>query len=288
MHERSARQIRQAAPDAAPQIDPCMHPSKTIMKALTRAPGASLAACALTFVARQPIDLARAQAQHAAYEALLRALGLDVEQLPDAPDLPDGVFVEDAAIVVDEVAVMTLMGVAARRQESTSVAAALAPHRRLAFLEPPATIDGGDVLRIGRDIFIGLSTRTNAAAIEQTARLLAPFGYRVQAVAVSGCLHLKTGCSHAGHDTVLINPAWIDAAPFGGFAQIAVDTEEPFAANVLIVDGIVIMPSACPRTAERLASRGAVVRTIDISELAKAEAGLTCMSLIFQTPASRR
>jgi dimethylargininase len=256
-------------------------PATPTLKALTRAPGASLAACALTYVSRQPIDVARALAQHADYEALLRALGLQVERLADAPYMPDGVFVEDTAIVVDEIAVMTSMAVPERRGESATVAAALAKYRQLAFLQPTATIDGGDVLRIGHDIFIGLSTRTNADAIDQATRLLAPFGYRVHPVAVSGCLHLKTGCSHPGGDAVLINPAWIDAGPFAGFEHIEVDADEPFAANALAVNGVVILPSACPRTAERLASRGAVVRTIDISELAKAEAGLTCMSIIF-------
>src|SRR2546423_7612217 len=150
--------------------------------ALTRPVSASINDCELTFHEQQPIDVARAIEQHRAYEDCLRSLGVQVVRLPPEPDLPDAVFVEDTAIVVDEVAVIPLMGAASRRPETISLAAALKAYRPLHHLEPPATLDGGDVLRIGRKLFIGLFSRTNQAGIAQLGAHLPPFWYGVPAV----------------------------------------------------------------------------------------------------------
>lgn len=251
------------------------------LKALTRAPGAALSRCELTFVSRQPIDLVRALVQHEAYETMLRALGVDVRRLSEAPDLPDAVFVEDAAIVVDEVALIPRKAVAARQEETASVAEALARYRELVHLGSAATLDGGDVLRIERDIFIGHSTRTNIAAIEQAARILEPLDYRVIPVNVAGCLHLKTACTYVGDNTVLINPDWVDLDPFRRFDCVRVPPDEPFGANILSVNGTVLMAHDTPGTARILTERDWDVEMLDISEFAKAEAGLTCMSILF-------
>src|SRR5436305_12759384 len=185
--------------------------------ALTRPVSPSINACELTFHDQQPIDVAKATEQHRAYEDCLRSLGAEIMRLPLEPDLPDAVFVEDAAIVVDEVAIIPLMGAASRRPETISLAAALRAYRALRYLEAPATLDGGDVLRVGRRLFVGLSSRTNQAGIAQLGAHLADFSYEVQAVEVSGCLHLKSACTYIGNNTLLINRAWVDATAFAGF-----------------------------------------------------------------------
>lgn len=251
--------------------------------ALTRAVPPSLARCELTHQARQPIDAALAATQHEAYERALDALGCTVQRLPEEPDLPDSVFVEDVAVVLDEVAVITRPGAASRRAEVASVAEALRPYRPLLSIEPPGTLEGGDVLRLGQVLYVGLSTRSNAAGIEQLQTHLRPFGYEVRAVPLRGCLHLKSAVTRVGERTLLLNPEWVDPGSFEGYEYVEVDPAEPAAANALLVGGEVVMPSAHPRTRRRLEDRGIVVRPVDVSELAKAEAGVTCCSLIFES-----
>src|SRR5205085_1099511 len=148
----------------------------------------------------------------------------------------------------------------------------------------PATLDGGDVLRVGRRLFVGLSSRTNQAGIAQLGGHLAPFGYTVRAVEVLGCLHLKSACTYVGNNTLLINRAWVDAATFAGFDFIDVPANEPGAANALLIGETVIMPSAFPQTIALLEGRGFNVLTVDVSEFQKAEGGVTCKSVIFTAP----
>ena len=247
--------------------------------ALTRPVPASLDRCELTHVPREPIDVDRAREQHAAYENALRAMGLTVEHITPADDLPDSVFVEDTAIVLDELAVITRPGAASRRPETVGVEEAVARYRRTVRLTAPATLDGGDVLVLGRRVLVGLSTRTNEEGVRQLARLVAPFGYSVEGVLVNGCLHLKSAATQIGPERVLCNPDWIPAHSFDGFEVLAVDPDEPAAANVLRVGDAIVAAAAHPRTAERL-SCIADVRPVNVSELAKAEAGVTCCSLI--------
>jgi dimethylargininase len=255
--------------------------------ALTRPVSPSINACELTFHDQQPIDVARATEQHRAYEDCLRSLGAEVVRLPLEPDLPDAVFVEDAAIVVDEVAIIPLMGAASRRPETISLATALQAYRPLRYLEPPATLDGGDVLRVGRRLFVGLSSRTNQAGIAQLGAHLADFGYEVQEVEVTGCLHLKSACTYIGNNTLLINRAWVDAAAFAGFDFIDVPANEPGAANALLIGETVVMPSAFPQTIALLEGRGFTVRAVDVSEFQKAEGGVTCKNIIFTVPSTQ-
>ena len=236
----------------------------------------------MSFNARQPIDVARAIAQHEAYRECLAELGARVVSLPEEPGLPDSVFVEDAAVVLDEIAVITHMGAASRRPEATSLAAALTRYRPLQYLTAPATLDGGDVLRIGRSLFVGLSQRTNQHGLGQLRELVMPYGYQVQPVEVTGCLHLKSACSYVGNDTILVNRSWIDVEPLQGFDLLDVPEEEEAAANALLLNDVVVMPGlAFPKTRVLLEERGFPVRTVDLSELQKAEAGVTCCSLIF-------
>lgn len=248
--------------------------------AVTRPVSASLARCELTHLARVPVDLALARRQHAAYEAALAACGCTIHSLAEAPELPDAVFVEDTAVVVDELAVMTRPGAASRRPEVASVAVALARWRRVEFLRAPATLDGGDVLRVGRRLWVGLSSRTGRDGLEQLASALAPHGYEVRGVAVHGCLHLKSAVTALSDELLLLNPAWVEAVAFGGLEAVTVDPAEPNAANALRIGERVIYPFAYPLTAARLVARGVDLELVDVSELAKAEGAVTCCSLL--------
>jgi dimethylargininase len=252
-----------------------------MLTAITRELSASINNCELSFHVRQPIDIAKAIAQHKAYQDCLAELGVRVISLPAEPELPDAVFVEDAAVVVDELAVISIMGTPSRRPEARTLANALLRYRPLKFLVEPATLDGGDVLCIARRVFAGLSQRTNREGIAQLREALGAFGYEVQPVEARGCLHLKSACSYIGNDTILINRSWLDAAQFRGFQLLDVPDEEPAAANALLIGDVVIIPASFPKTRALLEERGFRVRTIDLSELQKAEAGVTCTSLIF-------
>ena len=252
-----------------------------MLTAITRGVSPAIVQCELTFVARQPIDLAKAQRQHRAYEQLLENAGARVISLPAEPALPDSMFVEDPAIVLDELAVILPLGTASRRAEATTVALALAKFRQLAYVKLPGTMEGGDVLRIGRKLYVGLSSRTNAEGIRQLAATLAPHEYEVIAVAVTGCLHLKSAVTYIGRNTLLANRPWFDAPAISGFDWIDVHPEEPHAANALALGDAVVLPASFPRTKARLESAGFDVIPLDISELQKAESGLTCSSLLF-------
>jgi len=259
-----------------------------MLTAITRQVSSSINDCELSFHERRPIDLERAIRQHKAYEQLLSKLGVCVVSLPAEPDLPDAVFVEDPAIVVDEVAVVSRMGAASRRPESESLAVALSRYRPLKFLTAPATLDGGDVMCIGRTLFVGVSRRTNRDGVAQLSDILRPFEYQVKPVEVRGCLHLKSACSYIGQNTVLANRAWIDAEQLAELDVIDVPADEMAAANALLVRDAVIMPASFPRTCDLLERRRFRFLTIDVSELQKAESGVTCMSLILnhRQPAS--
>jgi dimethylargininase len=241
----------------------------------------SLADCELTHLQRAPIDVALARAQHAEYEWTLAALGCEIVQVPVADELPDSVFVEDIAIVLDEGAVITRPGAASRRPETADVAATLGAFRQLKFLSEPATLDGGDVLRLGRVLYVGLGTRTNAAGAQQLTDFISPYGYEVREVPVVECLHLKSAVTEVAPGVVVINPEWVNGQMFRDHAIIEVDPSEPAAANVLRIGGTVVSPAAHPLTNARLSS-AARVRSVDVSELAKAEGAVTCCSLIVE------
>ena len=250
--------------------------------AVTRPVSPSLAQCELTHLAREPIDVARAETQHAAYERLLSSLGVGIVRVPAAPELPDAVFIEDLGVVLDEVAIITRPGAPSRRAESAAVASVLAAYRPVHSMEAPATLDGGDVLRLGRTLYVGRSSRTNTHGIEQLRSFAAPFGYRVIPVEFTGCLHLKSAVTAVADELLLLNPAQVSAAAFAACEALFVDEREPCAANALRIAGTIIFPSQFPRTRDRLIDRGLRVAATDCSELAKAEGGVTCCSLIFE------
>jgi dimethylargininase len=253
-----------------------------VLIAITRAVSPSLANCELSFIGRQPIDFEKARAQHRAYETLLEQLGAHVISLPAEPALPDSTFVEDPAIVLDELAAIFPLGTESRRAEAGSLAQVLARFRELAYVTLPGTLEGGDVLRVGRKLFAGVSRRTNKEGIRQLTEIVAPHGYELTPVRVTGCLHLKSAVTYLGRNTLLANRAWIDDVPLTGCDWIDVAPEEPQAANSLAFGATIIFPESFPRTRGRLEARGFHVTALDISELQKAESGLTCSSLLFE------
>ncbi|MBN2385765.1 MAG: hypothetical protein JXB85_02010 [Anaerolineales bacterium] len=250
--------------------------------AITRKVSRSIVNCELTHLERTPIDLENARRQHANYEQALADLGVRVMALSEEPDLPDSVFVEDTAIVLDECAILTRPGADSRKPEVESIGRALGPYRTLHRISAPGTLDGGDVLTVGKTIFVGLTGRSNQAAIDQMQAFLAPHGYQVRGVPVRGCLHLKSAVTQVAENTLLINPAWGNRTDFPGLQFIEVDPSEPGGANVLLVGGTAVYQPAYPRTLARLEAAGIQPVLVDASELAKAEGALTCCSLIFQ------
>jgi dimethylargininase len=248
--------------------------------AITRKVSPSITRCELTYLQRQAIDVRVAALQHEAYERCLADLGCRVVSLPAEPELPDSVFTEDTAVVLDQLAVVTRPGVASRRAETPEVARVLAEYRPVAAIQAPGTLDGGDVLRIGRRVFVGLSARSSEDGIEQLRALLSPHGYGVETLPVTGCLHLKSAVTQVAPGVVLLNPKWVDPAAFARYGRIEADPSEPYAANALLVGDAVIYPTAFPRTALRLEGAGIRLVPTDVSELAKAEGAVTCCSLI--------
>jgi dimethylargininase len=244
-----------------------------VLIAVTRGVSSRIGACELTYLTRDAIDVDRARAQHRAYEDALARSGCRVQPLPALDDLPDSVFIEDAAIVLDEIAVVTRPGAESRP--------ALAEYRRVTFIHPPGTLDGGDVLRLGRRIFVGQSGRSNESGIEQLRAVVWPYGYTVTSVPVRGCLHLKSAVTEVAPGVVLVNPDWVDEAAFGRVNAIHVDAGEPCAANGLLVGGRLIYPESFPATRRRLEEAGIDVVPVDVSELQKAEGAVTCCSLVF-------
>jgi dimethylargininase len=248
--------------------------------AITRGVAASIGACELTHLERQAIDVDRARAQHRAYETALERLGCSVERLPALDSLPDSVFVEDVAVVLDEIAIVTRPGAESRRPEAAEIAPALAGYQTLAFIEPPGTLDGGDVLRLGRRLYVGLSARSNECGIGQLREIVGAHAYTVTGVPILGCLHLKSAVTEAAPGVILVNPGWIDPAALAAERVIEVDPDEPGAANGLAVAGRLIYPMSFPRTRRKLEDAGLDVVPVDVSELQKAEGAVTCCSLI--------
>lgn len=240
---------------------------------------ASLERCELTYQTRVPIDVERARRQHTEYQRVLTAHGYAVCELPEEPNLPDSVFVEDAAVVFDECAVITRPGAESRRAEIPLIRDVLAVYRELYEISEPGTLDGGDVLRLGRRIFVGISTRTNQEGFAQLRDILRAFDYEATAVNVNGSLHLKSSVTAVADDLIVIDSNALDPDIFGT-RHIEVPAD---AANMLRVNDTVLCPASAAAVAPRLNSEGLNVQLIDNSELAKAEGGLTCCSLIFET-----
>ncbi|HSY52006.1 MAG TPA: dimethylargininase [Thermoanaerobaculia bacterium] len=252
------------------------------MTAITREVSASINDCELTHLSRTPIDVGRARDQHRAYETCLASVGCEIRRIPVDDRYPDAVFIEDTAVVLDELAILTRPGAESRRGELEAVSDVLREYRTLARLDAPAALDGGDVLQLDRVLYVGQTPRTNAHGIAMLAEIVEPHGYRVVAVAVDGCLHLKSAVTRVGNETLLMNRHWLSSAPFNDWRIIDVHESEPAAANALRIGEAVIFPEELVRTRRRLEAERIDVRPVSASELARAEGGVTCCSLLVQ------
>lgn len=253
------------------------------MKAITRPPTEALARCELTYLERQPIDVARALDQHARYEETLRSLDVDVVAMPPERALPDACFVEDTAVVLEELAILANPGAESRRGEIASMAEILGMYRRVERVDAEARFDGGDVLVVGRVIYVGAGKRggrTNGAGADGIKRIAVPLGYSVKVVPFDGCLHLQSAVTRIGEKAVLVNPDWVDPAAFSPLSVELCSPREPSGANALCVGDHVLVAESAPETAGTLKRHGYEVLTLDVSEFEKAEAGLTCLSLL--------
>ena len=257
---------------------------RILLIAITREVNAAIGSCELTFLPRVKIDTGVVLQQHQQYQTVLSSLGYEVVTVSTEPGLADSVFIEDTAIVLDEIAVLCRPGAESRQPEVAGVESVLQEYRTIFSIQPPGTLDGGDLLRIGKVIYAGLSTRSNQSGIEQLCSIVADYGFSVKTVETTKCLHLKSAVSEVAPGSLLINSDWISRAAFGECELIDVDREEPHAANALLVGRSVIYPSSFPHTREKLETRGINVISVDMSELQKAEGAATCCSLICTTP----
>ncbi len=251
------------------------------MIALTHKPSPEIVNCELTFLNREPINFERAVAQHGVYCQTLAECGAEVHTLVMNAGMPDSVFVEDTAVVLDEVAVLASMGAESRRGEPVGMAPELARYREVIPVRLPGRLDGGDVVVAGRTIFAGLSGRTDAAGIGSLRDIVQRHGYDVHAVRVTGALHLKSACTALPDGRLLVNPGWLEMQDLNGMSTVSIVPEEDFAGDVATIGQTVIASAAFPRTNEKIESLGFPVRAVDLSEFAKAEGGVTCLSLIF-------
>ena len=251
-----------------------------VLHALTRGISDLFNDCELTYEERVLIDLEVARAQHRAYEEALIGLGVTVAHIPAGPWMPDCVFVEDTAVVLDEIAVITRPGAQSRREETSAVEFALSRYRAIAQIKPPAQLDGGDVLVLGKKVYVGYSGRTNRVGVAQLEALLRPCDYDVVGVPFAGCLHLKSAITRASDQHLLVNRRWVDGELFPGWRFIEIDPDEPNAANICLPNGC-IYPDHFPKTESRLREAGIPLVLVPASEVAKAEGAVTCCSIIF-------
>ena len=254
------------------------------MIALTHVISPNIDQCELSFLQKSPINHKRAVEQHGHYCQLLRNCGLEVIELSVNRSFPDSTFIEDTAVVFDELAIMASMGVESRRREVPGVESVLGCYRDIQRIRLPATLEGGDVVCIEKKIFVGISSRTNMAGFETIKEILEPFGYQVIPLAVNGCLHLKSACVAVDEKTLLVNPHWLDLQPLKDFRIIPVPEDEPAGVNSLRINNTLCMHSGYQKTIDSLLKLGFSVKAVDISELLKAEAGMTCSSIIFSYP----
>ena len=248
--------------------------------AIMREVSANISDCEITNITRIPIDPYEAKEQHNHYADTLRDLGYKIHMIEADDNLPDSVFIEDTAVVLDELAVITRPGAASRRAETDAVVKALITYKGLEYINSTGTLDGGDVLRVGRTLYVGKSCRSSAVGISLLREIVEPYGYEVISVPVNGCIHLKSAVTQVAENKLLINPSWVNPSYFKDIEYLTVDTSESYGANALFLENAIIYPTAFPRTREMLINEDINVISIDISELAKAEGGVTCCSLI--------
>jgi len=231
----------------------------------------------------EPIDVERARQQHKAYVSALRRLGVAVQVVSADHAYPDCCFIEDQVVVRDGVALIARSGNPTRRGEALAVAEALAPHVTIHRMEKPATLDGGDVLAVGRRLFVGLSARTNRDGVDRLCEVFGGRGYQVTAVPVpDGILHLKSLCSPLGEDAIALAEGTLLRDVFAGVSRVVlIPAAEAYAANTLAIGDQVLHAAGHPTTARLLAAAGLHPVAVDTSEFRKADGALTCLSVFF-------
>jgi dimethylargininase len=246
--------------------------------AFVRRPGPRLADGLVTHIERSDIDLDLAIAQWTRYVQALADSGWSVVEVEPADDCPDAVFVEDAVVVFDDLAVVKRPGAESRRDETAGAAAAVAAALLdVQHIVAPGTLDGGDVLKIGRTAFVGTGGRTNQEGVDQLAALVGPIGWRVVAVPVGKVLHLKSAVTALPDGTVIGHPELApDTSVFDRFMSVP----EPEGAHVVLLnDEQLLMSASAPRSAALLRSIGYQPVVVDISEFEKLEGCVTCLSV---------
>lgn len=228
-------------------------------------------------------DLTLARYQHQQYCLALQQAGLTVEILPEMDEFADSVFVEDAAIVEPDFAVLTRPGVLSRRGETEAMLPTLERYFKTIFhIKEEGTLDGGDICKVEDVYFLGISERTNPEGANQLAKILAKYGYQSKLIDIrgmAGVLHLKSAVNYLGDNTLLLDPRMSNHPDFDGYRKIIVPLEEAYAANCLRVNKVVLVPAGFPRTLDLITETGFQPHLLDTSEYRKMDGGLSCLSL---------
>jgi len=249
--------------------------------AVARKPGENFASGLTTSTNPVKPDYERILQQHAAYVATLRDIGLEIVVMDPLPDHPDAYFVEDTAVVTPDIAVITNPGADSRKGETASIGRMMSQFRDIRHIQAPGTIDGGDVLMVSKHFFIGISERTNQEGARQLGTILEEFGNTWVTVPVGAGLHFKSSVNYIGKDTLLVTQDFADHNLLNKYSQIIVDPDENYAANTLYVNDHLIVPAGFPKTRRQLEKLKFAIVEMDVSEVAKMDGGLTCMSLRF-------
>jgi len=257
-----------------------MKDSVRISHAITRSISDRFQEAVTLAPALEPINVSLARKQHSAYVAALRFLGLTVTELPPLAEHPDCCFVEDCAIYAEGVALITQLGAPSRQGEESTVADALAPFARIERMTAPATLDGGDCMRVGKRWYVGQSARTNAAGIAKVRAVFEPLGFEIDEVPLNNVLHLKCVCSPLGDNCILLAHGSLPRHTFRGVEVVEIPEDETYAANCVRVHDTVLVSRGFPNAATALKAAGFTVLPLEMSEIKKADGSLTCLSIL--------
>jgi len=230
---------------------------------------------------QESIDVPLAKTQHQHYCNALKKAGVELIHIDADNRLPDCCFVEDTAIIVDDVAIITNPGARSRREEVAAMEKAISKYRTVHRISPPATIDGGDVLKVGKKIFVGLSQRTTQDSIDQVAQMVKSSNYEVIPVPIHKTLHLKSAVTALSDSYIIMAQGFFDARIFTGYEKIEVPPGEEYAANCLSVNENIFIPRGFPQTKSLIVRAGFSIVELENSEFRKGDGALTCLSVLF-------
>lgn len=236
----------------------------------------------LTSASQGKPDFEKALEQHQAYVDALQNCGLEVHVLEADPHFPDSVFVEDVALCTPDCAIVTNPGAPSRNGEKIQIKPVLEEYYKdVETIEPPGTLDAGDVMMVGKHFYIGISERTNKDGAGQLTGILEQHGMSASTVPLKDMLHLKSGLSYLEHKHLLISGEFLNHPAFAAFQLIVVDPDEAYAANSLWINSTVLVPAGFPLTLSKIKQAGYQAITLDVSEFRKLDGGLSCLSLRF-------